>query len=34
MTPLEHFEPGDFKVRFIVKQGPETAEETASFVLK
>jgi VWFA-related protein len=34
MTPLEHFEPGNFTVRFIVKQGSETAEETASFVLK
>jgi hypothetical protein len=34
MTPLKGFEPGDFTVRFIVKQGSETAEETASFVLK
>lgn len=34
MTPLDRFEPGDFAVRFIVKQGSETAEETASFVLK
>jgi len=34
MTPLGQFEPGDFTVRFIVTQGSETAEETASFVLK
>jgi VWFA-related protein len=32
--PLARLEPGDFKLRFIVKQGSETAEETASFVLK
>jgi hypothetical protein len=34
MTPLKSFEPGNFTVRFIVKQGTETAEESASFVLK
>jgi len=34
MTPLERFEPGNFTVRFIVKQGSEAAEESASFVLK
>jgi len=34
MTPLERFEPGNFTVRFIVKQASETAEESASFVLK
>jgi hypothetical protein len=34
MTPLDRFEPGDFAVRFVVKQGSETAEETASFILK
>jgi VWFA-related protein len=34
MTPLDRFEPGDFTVRFIVKQGPEMAEKTASFILK
>jgi VWFA-related protein len=34
VTPLDRFEPGDFTVRFIVKQGSETAEESASFVLK
>jgi VWFA-related protein len=34
MTPLERFEPGNFTVRFIVRQGSETAEESASFVLK
>lgn len=34
MTPLERLEPGNFTVRFIVKQGPETAEETASFILQ
>ncbi len=34
MTPLERLEPGNFTVRFIVKQGPETAEETASFTLQ
>ena len=32
--PLARLEPGDFKLRFIVKQGNETAEESASFVLK
>jgi VWFA-related protein len=34
MTPLERFEPGNFTVRFIVKQETETVEESASFVLK
>ena len=34
MTPLDRFEPGDFTVRFMVKQGSETAEESASFILK
>jgi hypothetical protein len=34
MTPLERFEPGNFTVRFIVKQESETVEESASFVLK
>lgn len=34
MTPLERLEPGNYTVRFIVKQGTESAEETASFVLK
>jgi hypothetical protein len=34
MTPLKNFEPGNFSVRFIVKQGSEAAEESASFVLK
>ncbi len=34
MTPLERFEPGNYTVRFIVKQGAESAEETTSFVLK
>ena len=32
--PLARLEPGDFKLRFIVKQGNETADESASFVLK
>jgi len=34
MTSLEKYEPGNFTVRFIVKQGSEAAEESASFVLK
>jgi len=34
MTPLKSFEPGNFTVRFIVKQGSEAAEESASFFLK
>ena len=34
VTPLERFEPGNFTVRFIVKQGSEAAEASASFVLK
>jgi VWFA-related protein len=33
-VPLAHLEPGDFTLRFVVKQGAETAEETASFILK
>jgi VWFA-related protein len=33
-VPLARLEPGDFTLRFVVKQGTETAEETASFVLK
>jgi VWFA-related protein len=32
--PLARLEPGNFKLRFVVKQGTETAEETASFILK
>ncbi len=34
MTPLERLQPGNYTVRFIAKQGPETAEETASFILQ
>jgi VWFA-related protein len=33
-VPLARLEPGDFTLRFVVKQGTETAEETASFLLK
>jgi VWFA-related protein len=33
-VPLARLEPGDFTLRFVVKQGAQTAEETASFVLK
>jgi len=33
-VPLARLEPGDFTLRFVVKQGAETAEETASFILK
>ncbi len=33
-VPLGHLEPGNFTLRFTVKQGSETAQETASFVLK
>ena len=33
-VPLARLEPGDFTLRFVVKQGTETAEETASFILK
>ena len=33
-VPLGHLEPGDFTLRFVVTQGTETAEETASFILK
>jgi VWFA-related protein len=32
--PLGRLEPGDFTLRFVVKQGTETAEEKASFTLK
>ena len=32
--PLGRLEPGDFKLRFIVKQGSESAEESASFTLR
>jgi VWFA-related protein len=33
-VPLTRLEPGDFTLRFVVTQGTETAEETASFILK
>ena len=33
-VPLARLEPGDFTLRFVVNQGTETAEETASFILK
>jgi VWFA-related protein len=33
-VPLARLEPGDFTLRLVVKQGAETAEETASFILK
>jgi len=33
-VPLARLEPGDFTLRFVVKQGAETAEESASFILK
>jgi VWFA-related protein len=33
-VPLAHLDPGNFTLRFVVKQGAQTAEETASFVLK
>ena len=33
-VPLARLEPGSFTLRFVVKQGAETAEETASFVLQ
>ena len=33
-VPLAHLDPGNFTLRFIVKQGSQTAEEAASFVLK
>jgi hypothetical protein len=33
-VPLARLEPGDFTLRLVVKQGTETAEETASFILK
>jgi VWFA-related protein len=32
--PLARLEPGHFTLRFVVKQGTETAEEAASFILK
>jgi len=34
VTPLSRLEPGEFTIRFIVKQGTETAEESASFTLQ
>jgi VWFA-related protein len=34
MAPVAQLEPGEFKIRFIVKQGSETAEETTSFTLQ
>jgi len=34
MTPTERLEPGNFTVRFIVKQGSETAVESAAFTLQ
>lgn len=34
MTPLDRFEPGDLTVRFIVKQGSETAVESTTFTLQ
>jgi hypothetical protein len=33
-VPLAQLDPGNFTLRFIVKQGSQTAEEAASFVLK
>lgn len=34
LTPLSRLEPGDFSIRFIAKQGSETAEETVSFTVQ
>ena len=34
MAPVAQLEPGEFKIRFVVTQGSETAEETASFTLQ
>jgi len=34
VVPLASFQPGDFTVRAIAKQGSQTAEETVSFTLK
>ena len=34
VVPLASFQPGDFTVRAIAKQGSETAEQTVSFILK
>ena len=34
VAPVAQLEPGEFKIRFIVRQGSETAEETASFTLQ
>jgi VWFA-related protein len=34
MAPTERLEPGNFTVRFIVKQGSETAVESAAFTLQ
>lgn len=33
-VPLARLEPGNFTLRFVVNQGSETAEETASFTLQ
>ena len=33
-VPLAHLEPGQFTLHFLVKQGTETAEESASFTLQ
>lgn len=33
-VPLAHLEPGQFTLHFVVKQGTETAEESASFTLQ
>ncbi len=33
-VPLARLQPGDFTLRFVVKQGAETAEESASFTLQ
>lgn len=34
MAPVAQLQPGNFTIRFIAKQGPETAVETASFTLQ
>ncbi|HLY63400.1 MAG TPA: VWA domain-containing protein [Terriglobia bacterium] len=34
MAPVARLEPGNFTIRFIAKQGSETAEESASFTLQ
>jgi VWFA-related protein len=33
-APVEQLEPGNYSIRFIVKQGAETADETVSFILQ